>query len=88
MQARPELPREEQAGGRRVAVTQGNCQKTQQMMDFINDHFSNAYICFKGLGDEQSHKGAVFQSAGQRDLGSDEILVSLCRKVNVAHRTC
>lgn len=79
---------DEQAKGRRMAVTQRNCQKTQQMMDFINDHFSNAYICFKGFADGQSHKRAVFKSVGQRDLGRDEILVSQCRKVNVTHRTC
>ena len=26
------------------AVTQRNGQKMQRMMDFINDHFSNAYV--------------------------------------------
>jgi len=68
-----------------MAVTQRNCQEKQQMMEFVNDHFSNAYICFKGLADGQSHKRAVFKSMGQQDLSCDEILVSPCRKVNVTH---
>lgn len=83
-----QAPGDEPAKGGWMAVTQRNCQKKQQMMDFINDHFSNAYICFKGLWGGQSHKRAVFKSVGQRDLGYDEILVSPCRKVNVTHRTC
>lgn len=41
-----EPPGEEQAkkGRQGPAVTQRNGQKTQRMMDFINDHFSNAYV--------------------------------------------
>lgn len=59
-----------------------------QMMDFINDHLSIAYICFKGLAGGQPRDRAVFKSAAQREISCDEILVSLYRKVNVTHRTC
>ena len=41
-----EPPGEEQAkkGRQGLTVTQRNGQKTQRMMDLINDHFSNAHV--------------------------------------------
>ena len=58
-----------------------------QMMDLVNDHLSNVHVCFKGLKRQPiSQRGRCEKHRPGRQ-GSDEILVSPSRKVNVTQRT-